>query len=71
MRKFSLEEYGIQKYKVSGEYTVEQAYKEKVLSKFYRRKISQRKLELSREECDKKYGTGDFFHLNVHSNLVS
>lgn len=44
-------------------------YINKKLYKYYRRKISKRSLDLTREECDKKYGTGDFFHLNVHTKF--
>lgn len=44
-------------------------YINKKLAKFYRRQITRRELTLSREECDAKYGTGDFFHLNVHSKF--
>lgn len=44
-------------------------YINKKLSRYYRRKISKRSLDLSREECDKQYGIGDFFHLNVHSKF--
>ena len=65
----NLKEYGIHDYRLDGDKTVEQAYKEKVLSKFYRRQIKRRSMDLTREECDKKYGTGEFFHLNSHSKF--
>lgn len=44
-------------------------YINKKLEKFYRRRIKLRSLNLTREECDEKYGKGDFFHLNVHSKF--
>lgn len=46
-----------------------QDYVNKKLEKFYRRKIVKRSLDFSREECDEKFGVGDFFHLNVHSKF--
>ena len=48
---------------------IKEDYVNKKLAKFYRRQIERRSLDLSREECDKKYGVGDFFHLNVHSKF--
>ena len=48
---------------------IKEDYINKKLAKFYRRQISRRILSLSREECDNKYGTGEFFHLNVHSKF--
>ena len=49
--------------------TFKDDYINKKLKGFYRRKISKRSLDLTREECDKKYGSGDFFHLNCHSKF--
>jgi len=46
-----------------------QLYSQKVLNRFYRRKISNRFLDLSREECDKQFGIGDFFNLNFHTKF--
>jgi DNA polymerase-3 subunit alpha len=44
-------------------------YESKKLERFYRKEIIERKLTLTREECDKKYGVGELFHLNVHSKF--
>lgn len=66
----NLSDYKIPEYRIDSDTkTVSQAYKEKVLANFYRRQINRRSLDLSREECDKKYGSGDFFHLNVHTKF--
>jgi len=60
----------IQDYKIENDdKSFGSAYKEKVLHKFYRRQITKRTLNLSREECDAKYGTGEFFHLNTHTKF--
>lgn len=45
-----------------------QAYKEKVLEKFYHRTITRRSLKLTREECEVQFsGKNDFVHLNSHT----
>jgi DNA polymerase-3 subunit alpha len=46
-----------------------EAYNQKVLLKYYRRKVHKRSLSLTREECEEKYGNGDFIHLNVHTKF--
>lgn len=48
---------------------IRQDYIDKKLQKFYRRQIIDRSLSLTREECNQKFGNGDFFHLNVHSKF--
>jgi len=68
--KYDLEKYSIGDYRIqSDEKSVKQAYKEKTLSKYYRRQITRRSLSLTREECDQNFGVGEFFHLNVHSKF--
>lgn len=68
--KYSLDDYKIPLYRVDGDdKSITSAYKQKILAKYYRRQIFSRALKLSREECNEKYGTGDFFHLNVHSKF--
>lgn len=68
--KYTLEKYGIYPYRVDNDdKSVHEAYKQKVLSRYYRRKIISRALQLTREECDNKFGSGEFFHLNVHSKF--
>lgn len=67
---YTLEQYNIYGYRLqSEEKTVAQAYKEKALSKYYRRQINKRSLDLTREECDQKFGVGEFFHLNSHTKF--
>lgn len=49
--------------------TSKEDYIAKRLNKFYRRQINRRYLGLTREECENKYGGGEFVHLNVHSKF--
>lgn len=68
--KYSINNYKIFPYKIEGnDESIASAYKQKILAKFYRRKIISRVLKLSRKDCDIKYGTGEFFHLNAHSKF--
>jgi DNA polymerase-3 subunit alpha len=60
----------IPEYRVDDEdKSLAQAYREKRLLKYYRRKIEARRMSLSREEAEKKYGAGEFFHLNTHTKF--
>lgn len=46
-----------------------EAYRQKILLKYYRRKVQKRSLKLTRDECISKYGNGEFVHLNVHTKF--
>jgi DNA polymerase-3 subunit alpha len=46
-----------------------EAYNQKILLRYYRRKVKKRSLLLSRDECIQKYGNGDFVHLNTHTKF--
>jgi DNA polymerase-3 subunit alpha len=46
-----------------------EAYNQKILLKYYRRKVYKRSLNLTREECESKYGNADFAHLNIHTKF--
>ncbi|CAK0748280.1 hypothetical protein CCP1ISM_20019 [Azospirillaceae bacterium] len=46
-----------------------EAYNQKTLLRYYRRKVQKRSLSLNREECIQKYGNGEFVHLSVHTKF--
>ena len=46
-----------------------EAYRQKILLRYYRRKVVKRSLKLSRDDCVAKYGNGEFVHLNVHTKF--
>ncbi len=46
-----------------------EAYNQKILLRYYRRKVKKRSLNLNRAECIEKYGDSEFIHLNVHTKF--